>query len=86
MFSVKSKKPANKFLKSLKVKEDLKRILNKIRSLKENPFPNDSKRIEGYKDFKVFRVRVGFYHILYYVDYENSVIYVEKIDKRERVY
>ena len=86
MFSAELKKPALKFLKSIKDKSLLKRISNKIDELEKNPFPQDIERVEGYKDIKVFRVRVGDYRILYFVDYSASKVYIEKIDKRSRVY
>ena len=86
MFSAELKKPALKFIKSIKDKTVLKRIANKIDELEKNPFPQDIERVEGYKDVKVFRVRVGDYRILYFVDYSSSKVYIEKIDKRERVY
>ena len=85
-FSAELKKAALKFLKSIKEKELLKRIGNKINDLEKNPYPQDIERVEGYKDVKVFRVRVGDYRILYFVDQAAQKIYVEKIDKRERVY
>src|SRR3989338_7891836 len=69
-----------------RVKADVKRIIQKVEELAENPFPKDVKRVEGYSDVKVFRVRVGDYRILYFVRYENSTLFVVKIDKRERVY
>ena len=86
MFSAELKKPALKFLKSIKDKTLLKRISDKIDELEKNPFPQDIERVEGYKDVKVFRVRVGDYRILYFVDYSSSKVYIEKIDKRGRVY
>ena len=86
MFSAELKKPALKFLKSVKDKTVLKRIENKIDELENNPFPQDIERVEGYKNVKVFRVRVGDYRILYFVDYSSSKVYIEKIDKRRRVY
>ncbi|MBI5393450.1 type II toxin-antitoxin system RelE/ParE family toxin [Candidatus Woesearchaeota archaeon] len=86
MFSIELKKSALKFLKVLKVKDDLYRISNKIDQLQINPFPTDSKRVEGNFEFKIFRIRVGNYRILYYIDYNNSKVYIEKIDKRENVY
>ena len=86
MFSAELKKPALKFLKSIKDKTILKRIADKIDELEKNPFPQDIERIEGYKTVKVFRVRVGDYRILYFVDYSSSKVYIEKIDKRGRVY
>ena len=86
MLSAELKKPALKFLKSIKDKTLLKRIADKIDELEKNPFPQDIERVEGYKDVKVFRVRVGNYRILYFVDYSSSKVYIEKIDKRNRVY
>jgi len=86
MFSAELKKAALKFLKSIKNKELLKRIGNKINELEKNPYPQDIERVEGYKDVKVFRVRVGDYRILYFVDQTANKIFVEKIDKRGRVY
>ena len=64
----------------------MKRLSDKIDELEKNPFPQDIERVEGYKDIKVFRVRVGDYRILYFVDYPSSKVYIEKIDKRNRVY
>ncbi|MBS3102523.1 type II toxin-antitoxin system RelE/ParE family toxin [Candidatus Woesearchaeota archaeon] len=86
MFSAELKKPALKFLKSIKDKSLVKRLSDKIDELEKNPFPQDIERVEGYKDIKVFRVRVGDYRILYFVDYPSSKVYIEKIDKRNRVY
>src|SRR3989338_9264883 len=86
MFPAELKKAALKFLKSIKDKELLRRIGHKINELENNPYPQDIERVEGYKDVKVFRVRVGDYRILYFVDQTAQKIYVEKIDKRERVY
>ena len=86
MFSAELKKAALKFLKSIEDKELLKRIGSKINDLEKNPYPHDIERVEGYKDIKVFRVRIGDYRILYFVDYAANKVYVEKIDKRGRVY
>lgn len=86
MFSVEYDQQASKFLKKLAVKSELARIIDKMEGLMTNPFPKETKRIEGYSDQKVFRVRVGDYRILYFVNYDSSTIYIVKIDKRERVY
>jgi mRNA interferase RelE/StbE len=86
MFSIKYENKVTKFLRKLVSKSDVKRIFDKVEELSNNPFPRDIKRVEGYCDTKVFRVRVGSYRILYLVDYDNSKIYVINIDKRGRVY
>lgn len=86
MFSVEYENQAAKFIKKLSVKADVKRILAKIEELSENPFPQEATRVEGYQEVKVFRVRVGNYRILYFVDYDHSKLFVLKVDKRENVY
>ena len=86
MFSAELKKPALKFLKTIRDRIILKRITDKIDALEQNPFPQDIERVEGYNDVKVFRVRVGDYRILYFVDYATSKVYIETINKRSKVY
>ena len=56
-----------------------------LESLKLEPFPQGVVRVKGYGE-KIFRVRIGDYRILYYVDYSLMTIFVIKIDKRETVY
>ena len=86
MLSVRLDRPAEKFVLRFKDKTLIKRIFKKIEELKEEPFPSDAVRVEEYKKDKVFRVRVGDYRILYYVDYEKSLIAIINIDKRSKVY
>ena len=84
MFSAELKNPALKFLKSLKDKTTLKRISNKIDELEKNPFPQDIERVEGYKDVKIFRVRVGDYRIIYTMITDGILIL--RIAHRKEVY
>lgn len=86
MLSAAYEKKAAKFLKKLTVKEDVKRIIDKVDELTKNPFPTDAKRVEGREDVKVFRIRVGQYRILYFIEQETATIYIVNIDKRERAY
>lgn len=85
MFSAHIEKQALKFLDKLKDKLLLKRLMDKIDKLEQNPFPRDCRTVEGY-DQKVYRVRVGDYRILYYVVFETETVYVFIIDKRGSVY
>ena len=85
LFSVKFGAQPSKFIKKLDV-QTKERIKNKLFRLKEDPFPPEVERVEGYKGEKVFRVRVGDYRILYLVRYEKGLIFVAKVDKRGRVY
>ena len=62
----------------------VKRIIEKIEKLREDPIIHDTKTVEGSKS--LFRIRVGDYRVLYEVDYRNNLIGIVKIDKRPRVY
>ncbi|MCK4808185.1 MAG: type II toxin-antitoxin system RelE/ParE family toxin [Candidatus Aenigmarchaeota archaeon] len=84
MFDIKYSRQAVKFLKNLDKKLIL-RILDKIDKLKEIPIEHDSKSVKGY-DEKLFRVRIGDYRVLYDVDYDNNMVGIVKIDKRDKVY
>ena len=66
-------------------KGSLRNSGERIEKLKEEPFPQDVKRVVGKKD-KIFRVRVGDYRIQYSVIYEKNLIFISDIDKRGRAY
>ncbi|MFH0876233.1 MAG: type II toxin-antitoxin system RelE/ParE family toxin [archaeon] len=83
MYSVFLEKNVIKFLEKQE-KLTKERIIAKIESLKENPFPSDAKRIVNIYD-KVFRIRVGKYRVLYRIEDEKIVV-IFLIGKRENVY
>ena len=62
------------------------RVRSKIERLENAPFPTDSKRLGGYNDEKVFRVRVGDLRILYLVRYNPNKVIIINVDKRSKVY
>jgi len=82
MFDIQFSSKSRGFLKKIDV-VTWKRIIDKIEGLRNDPFPNDVKRVEGRKD-KVFRVRVGDYRILYIVG--DKMLFISIIDKRSNVY
>lgn len=86
MFEAHFEKPAEKFIEKIKDGVLLKRILNRVETLRIKPFPPECVRVQEYKKDKVFRVRVGGYRILYYVNYERNILNVINIDKRPRAY
>mgnify|MGYP006306136029 CR=1 FL=1 len=49
MLAAAYEKKAARFLKKLAVKDDVKRIFDKVDELIINPFPTDAKRVEGQK-------------------------------------
>ncbi len=83
MYELFLEKKVIKFLLKIN-KVAAKRLFHAIESLRENPFPPDSKRLVNVKD-KVFRIRVGGYRVLYRIE-GNSVVVIFFIDKRSRVY
>jgi len=85
MLSVKFSNRAAKLIKRLE-KKDKDRINQGINKLRLRPFPQDCVRVEGYKNYRVFRVRVGNYRILYSVFTNEDLILILTIDKRSRVY
>jgi len=86
MFKVLIHKKSIKRLKEME-KSSLKKIANLIEMLEVNPIPwkyFDVKKIEGEKD--TYRVRIGKYRIIYFVDRNNKIIHVLKIEKRGKAY
>lgn len=74
--------PAERFLR--KLSGDIRqRILAKIRTLAENPWPRGFIRLEGYD---AYRVRVGVYRIIYSVDRGRLLVLVLDIGHRKDIY
>lgn len=84
MFEIHIDNQPGDFLQKLDEKLQ-RRIIRKIDSLKDNPFPNNSKRVINRED-KTFRIRVGDYRVLYVVFQKEKGILISKIDKRSRAY
>ncbi|MBI4015301.1 MAG: type II toxin-antitoxin system RelE/ParE family toxin [Candidatus Aenigmarchaeota archaeon] len=83
MFNILLHKDVVKFLKFLD-KELQDRIKKKLRVLETDPYPAGCIKLAGTRN--MFRLRVGNYRVLYYVDYDSSTIVIDKIDKRSSVY
>jgi mRNA interferase RelE/StbE len=81
-YSIEFKKSATKELNSLPNKE-IKKILNSINQLIENPRPIISKKLSASERY---RLRVGDYRILYEIIDEILIIYIIKIAHRKEVY
>jgi len=63
----------------------VKRIMDKIDLLSIIPVPSDAKRMQGHQE-QTFRIRIGKHRVIYRINYDNNLIVVVKIDKRERIY
>ncbi len=76
------KKSVYKDIKKIQ-KNDLQKIILKIKSLTSNPFPLGSEKLTG---FNLYRLRQGNYRIIYKVEKEKLTIIVIKIGHRKDVY
>lgn len=64
-------------------KKDRIRIIEKIRSLANDPYPPGSRKLSGQEKY---RVRQGSYRILYQVIGDELIISVMKVAHRREVY
>ena len=64
-------------------KKNARRLADKIRELRENPRPNQSRHL----DREMYRLRDGDYRVIYAVFDDEGVVYVGKIARRsEKTY
>ena len=81
MYSIELSQTSIKFLKKLN-KKDSDIILNKIYSLRDNPF-RFLKKLQGQK---LWRLRVGDYRAVIDVIIKSNEIFVVRIGKRKNIY
>ena len=81
MYSIQIEKNAEDFLKKLQ-KRDAEIILNKIYSIRENPY-RFLKRLQGEK---LWRLRVGDYRVIVDVIVSMNKIIVIRIGHRKNIY
>ena len=58
-----------------------RRIVKKVDELTENPFSKDIKKLKGCNDF---RLRVGDYRVIFYI--EKDTIIILKVGHRKNIY
>lgn len=81
-YNIEIKKSAAKEISKLP-KQELKRVVEKIKLLAENPRPDGCKKLSG--DEK-YRLRVGNYRVLYRIEDDLLIIYVVKVGHRKEIY
>ena len=70
----------------MKADKDLaQRLFTRCELLQVDPFPSDVKRIVNRKE-KIFRIRLGDYRLQYTVLYDQKMVLITEIAKRERAY
>jgi mRNA interferase RelE/StbE len=64
-------------------KQDVKRILQRIRSLADNPRPAGCEKLSGQERY---RVRQGVYRIIYEIEDGRLIVLIVKVGHRREVY
>lgn len=64
-------------------KKDLKRILDRIKMLSEDPRPSGSEKLTGQERY---RVRQGRYRIVYSIQDNELTVWVVKVGHRKGIY
>jgi mRNA interferase RelE/StbE len=81
-YSVIIKPPAEKALRRLD-QETQGRILNALESLARDPYPPGCKKLA---EFELYRIRVGAYRVVYFVEGKLLRVLVVKVGHRREVY
>lgn len=82
-YSLLIKRSAAKELDQVALKRDRRRVVNRIRSLAEDPRPPGCEKLSGEEKY---RLRQGSYRIVYAVDDAEASVYVVKLGHRRDVY
>ncbi len=82
-YEIQITRSAEKRLKKLP-RPDQRRIVDAVLALASDPWPRGSRKLRGYRD--VFRIRVGFYRVLYSVEQGRLIIIVLKVGHRSDIY
>jgi mRNA interferase RelE/StbE len=81
-YSLLIKKSAERELRALP-KEDLRRVVERIRGLAHTPRPHGNEKLSGQERY---RIRQGDYRVVYAIDDEARMIEIIKIGHRREVY
>ncbi|WP_342146313.1 type II toxin-antitoxin system RelE family toxin [Rickettsiella endosymbiont of Aleochara curtula] len=79
MIKISFAKQALKFLKQVPIKHG-RQLAMTVESLKENPFPQDAKKLKGISDYH--RVDVGEYRVIYRIDAARKLLIIAFMGKR----
>ncbi|HCZ36877.1 MAG TPA: type II toxin-antitoxin system mRNA interferase toxin, RelE/StbE family [Cytophagales bacterium] len=84
MYLIRIKRSAEKELAKLPI-QIVKRIVKAIDGLSENPRPSGCKKLEALKE-SLWRIRVGDYRIIYYIEDAIRIVEIRKVANRREVY
>lgn len=81
-YSLFIKKDAEKEIRALP-KSDLKRIVQKIQSLSDNPRPEGCEKLKGEEGY---RIRQGDYRVVYLIDDAERTVRIMRVGHRREIY
>ena len=84
LYSLTIKSSAAKELQTVSDKTTLTRLVEKIKSLANQPRPSGAEKLAGRSN--LYRVRQGSYRVIYSVDDQSRVVDVVKVGHRRDVY
>ena len=82
-YKIRIKKSALKELEGIAVKADRRRIVQRITSLAENPWPQGCQKLSGRERY---RIGQGPYRIIYSIEQKILTVFVIKVGHRKDVY
>lgn len=82
-YSIEWKTSAKKELKKID-KQQIPKILKVITNLSSNPHPPNHKKVLGTEHN--FRIRVGDYRVIYFIEDEKIIIEIIRVRHRKEVY
>jgi len=85
IFDVRLSKKAAKKLKQLD-DNTRERIKDKLKNFANEPFSHDVKKLIGSQDPPLYRLRVGDYRIIFWIDWNKQTIFVEQVIHRSEGY
>ncbi len=65
-------------------KQTARRIIRSINDLRQNPHPPGCRQLVGYD--RLWRIRVGDYRVVYFVDGDTLIVLIVRVAHRREVY
>ena len=84
MYEAQIPRKAQKGLDNLEL-IDYERVFRAIQRLKYDPRPRQAKKLAAQAG-NYYRIRVGEFRIIYEVDDKLKVVYIHRVDRRDKVY
>ena len=82
-YEVRIKRSATKEIEGIATKKDRRKVVRRIQALADDPRPSGRERLGG-RDW--YRVRQGWYRIVYAIDDPARVVLVVKVGHRRDIY